>query len=160
MAGNKPFTADREIRLGKIKLAYCFTALAAFAGGVVIYALFRNIDTMVLFRFFPQPSFLAGQRIQLNTDTVWGYLFVFNLLHGLWCLSGLLVIRAVWLTNTKWRAVYGGTFIATASFLEIMQLIGIVPGRFDALDLAAYGVFASIESMTYNKFVKRRIYDR
>jgi len=140
-----------------IRVAYFLAALAAFLGGVAIYTFFRNIDNMVLFRHIPQLSFLATPHIQLATDTIWGHLFVFNLLHGLWCLSALLVIRAVWLTDTKWRAIYGGIFIAIASILEIAQLNENIPGTFDRLDLAAYGIAAFLESIMYKTFTHRRI---
>jgi hypothetical protein len=152
---NSPYRAKKSILIN-IRLAYCLAALAAFTGGGMIYAFFRNIDSMILFQYITKPSLFATP-VSFNTDTIWGYLFVFNLLHGLWCLSGLLVIRAIWLTNAKWRVIYGGTFIAVASFLEIMQLNESFPGTFDKLDLASYGVFALLESITYNKFVKRRI---
>jgi len=144
-------------RLINFRLAYCLAALVAFIGGVTIYVLFRSVDNMVLFWHVPQPSFLTAPHIRLGTDTVWGYLFVFNLLHGLWCLSALLVIRAVWLTDTKWRAIYGGIFIAVASILEIAQLSENFPGTFDRLDLASYGIAAFMESIMYKTFTKRRI---
>lgn len=140
----------------KLRLVYCLAALAAFLAGIAIYALFRNIDNMVLFRYFRQPSFLAAPRIAIGTDTILGYLFVFNLPHGLWALSGLLVIRAVWLTDTRWRAVYAGMFVAAASTIELMQLGETMPGTFDVLDLASYGIAAFLESVVYSKFTKRR----
>jgi len=140
-----------------VRPAYCIAALAAFGGGVAIYAIFRDIDNMVMFRYVPKPAFLAAPHIRLDTGTPWGYLFVFSLPHGLWCLSGLLVIRAVWLTDTKWRAVYGGIFVAIASSVEIMQLSEVMPGTFDLLDLASYGIAAFSESVIYNKFTKRRV---
>ena len=139
-----------------IRVAYSLAALTAFLSGVAIYALFRNIDNMMLFRYVPQLSFLTTPHIQVGTDTMWGYLFVFNLLHGLWCLSALLVIRAIWLTDTKWRAIYGGIFIAIASTFEIAQLNENIPGTFDRLDLAAYGIAAFLESIIYKKFTHRR----
>ena len=117
-----------DLTLKRCKIAHCLAALAAFLCGVAIYALFRNIDDMILFRHLSRPAFLPAQPIPLGTETAWGYAFVFNLPHGLWCLSGLLVIRAVWLTNPKWRAVYAGAFVVSASFIEIMQISGNLPG--------------------------------
>jgi hypothetical protein len=127
-----------------------------FLGSIAIYAFFRNIDNLVLFQFFPKPSFPASPRVPLGTNTILGYLFVFNLPHGLWCLSGLSVIRAIWLTNTKWRAIYGGIFLAVISSLEISQLNEKIPGTFDVLDLTFYGVSAFLESIVFNMFIKRR----
>jgi len=150
-------TGNLEKNIKSFKLDYCFTALSAFIVGVMIYVLFRNTNSIFLFRYFSKPTLLDLLHIPINTNTTWSYLFVFNLPHGLWCLSGLLVIRAIWLNNTKWRAIYAGIFIAIITTLEIGQLIGIRVGTFDILDLTAYGVFAFIESITYNKFIRRRI---
>jgi hypothetical protein len=110
-----------------------------------------------LFRFLPKPPFLGVPRVAVNTGSIWAYLFVYNLPHGLWCLSGLSVIRAVWLTNAKWAAIYGGVFIVIISALEISQLLESRIGTFDPLDLASYGVFAFVESMTYYTFIRRKI---
>jgi len=74
-----------------------------------------------------------------------------------WCLSALLVIRAIWLSNSKWRAVYAGLFLAIAATFEIGQLSENRYGTFDVLDLVSYGVFAFVESMTYNIFTRRRV---
>jgi hypothetical protein len=136
----------------KIKLFYCLAALAAFAAGVAIYVVFRNTNNLVLFKYFPTLSFLSLPPVPVNTNTWWGYLFVFNMPHGLWCLSGLLVIRAIWLTNTKLRAIYAGIFLVVISALEISQISEHRNGTFDVLDLASYGVFAFVESFAYNVF--------
>jgi len=165
MANTEPFVpavlplirTKKPTRINHIRFIYCLVAFAAFSGGVAIYAFFRNLDNIMLFHCFTKPTFLASFYIPLRTDTAWGYLFVFNLPHGLWCLSGLLVIRAIWLNNTKWRAMYGGIFIAIASSLEVSQMSETRHGTFDVLDLAAYGVFAFVEGIAYNKFIRRKI---
>jgi len=149
-------TANRE-NLKSLRLAYCLAAFAAFLGGVAVYALFRDTGGMALFNHFPHPPFPSAPRIQLGTETIFGYFLVFNMTHGLWCLSALLVVRAVWLAHPKWRAAYGGIFIAAASGFELLQLNENVPGTFDALDLASYGIFAFLESVVYNTFTRRRV---
>jgi hypothetical protein len=141
----------------KIKLFYFLVALAAFAAGVAIYVFFRNTNNLVLFKYFPSFSFLSLPPVPVNTNTWWGYLFVFNLPHGLWCLSGLLVIRAIWLTNTKWRVIYACFFLVIISALEISQISKHRNGTFDILDLTSYGFFAFVESIIYNKFIRRKI---
>jgi len=141
----------------KIKLIYCLIALTAFIGGVLIYVFFRDTGSLVIFKYFPKPSFLESLSATARPDTLLGHLFVFNLPHGLWCLSGLLVIRVIWLTNIKWRMIYAGIFLVVISALEISQLSAKRNGVFDVLDLASYGVFAFVESLAYNKFIRRRI---
>ena len=140
----------------KIKLNYCFAAITFFICGVLIYALFRNTDNLVIFKIFSKPAFLNSLPISVRTDFVFNYLFVFNLPHGLWCLSGLLVIRAIFLENIKWRTIYCVIFLVIISALEISQISENRNGTFDLLDLASYGFFAFVESMIYNRIINRR----
>ena len=82
---------------------------------------------------------------------------LFSLPDGLWFLSGLLFIRALWLTNAQWRNLYFGIFAAAAFVLEIGQNFSLMPGTFDALDILFMGIFAFMESVIFNLFVKRRM---
>jgi hypothetical protein len=138
------------------KLTYFLIALAAFFGGLLLYALFRNIDNMLIFRFMAKPAFLVPEHFTVNTATPLGYFFKFNLLHGLWALSALMLIRLLFAAKEKTRRVYAGAFLGAACLLELMQLTKIVPGTFDPLDLASYGIFAFVEGLTYKFFFKRR----
>jgi len=147
--------ANNNFTHSQLKLMYCFAAFFSFLSGIAIYVFFRS-HNLVLFQFIPQPPFLSSLRVPLRTDTILGYLFTFNLPHGLWCLSGLFVIRAIWLTNIKWRAVYGGLFLVAISSLEISQLSEKRYGTFDALDLVFYGVSAFAESVIFNMFTRRK----
>ena len=126
-------------------------------GGVAIYALFRDIGSMALFRHFSPPRLLPAPLALPGMDAALGRMLVFNLPHGLWCLSGLLAIRAIWLANAKWRALYAGLFLAAASLAEIMQMTGAAPGTFDPRDLASYAAAAFLESMTYRKIARRSV---
>jgi len=122
-----------------IRVAYGLLSLLFLIMGMCIYLLFRDFSNIALFAWILEPPFpvtpslscsyrcsppsLNTPLISLNTGTmILGRLFVFNLPHGLWSLSGLLAIRAIWLTNVKWRAVYGVIFLAVISALEISQL--------------------------------------
>ncbi|MCL2232242.1 MAG: hypothetical protein FWB99_04105 [Treponema sp.] len=150
MAGN-----GRELK--KIRLIYISLSFLLLTMGMCGYLFFRDFSSIVLFAWMPGLPVPASPHIPLSTDTIWGYLLVFNLPHGLWSLSGLLVIRAIWLTDTKWRAIYGGIFFVVISALEISQLSEDRRGTFDTLDLASYGVSAFVESITYNLFIRRKL---
>ena len=139
--------------LRRLRLTYCGAAFLAFFAGIAIYLFFRNHD-IALFQFLPTPSFLGSLRIPVRTDNILVSMFIFNLPHGLWCLAGLLVIRAVWLTNTKWRAIYAGLFVLIAFVMEISQLFGVIPGTFDVFDMAFVAIFCFAESLIFNGFVK------
>jgi hypothetical protein len=149
-------TDNLERRTTSFRLVYCFVALIALVGGIMIYVFFRHNDNITLFRHFLKPIFLNTLYIPIKTDTMLGYFFVFNFPHGLWCLSGLFIIRAIWLTNTKWRVIYGSIFIALIFFLEISKLSRFRAGTFDVLDLLTYGIFAFVESIIYNQFIRRK----
>jgi len=95
--------------------------------------------------------------VPAKTDSIWSNLLLYNLPDALWCLSGLLLIRAIWLINTRWRAIYVGIFIVIALLFEILQLFGIIHGTFDVLDLAFICFFAFLESVIFYLLIKRRI---
>ena len=124
--------------------------------GIAVYVFFRNFD-MILFRFIPKPVFLGTLFIPVKNDSITSSLLLFNLPDGLWFLSGALFIRALWLTNAKWRILYFGIFAAVALALEIGQNFSFAPGTFDALDILFMGLFAFLESIVFNLFIKRRI---
>jgi hypothetical protein len=136
-------------------MAYCALSIAAFLGGAAIYAFLRNINNMALFHFIPKPLFLASLYNPIKTESIWSNMFIYNLPYGLWCLSGLLLVRGVWLHNAKWRAIYRGIFIAIVMSYVILKLSGITPGTFDVLDLVFMGFFAFIESLIFSMFIRR-----
>jgi hypothetical protein len=110
---------------------------------------------MALFHFFPKPLFLTPLYNPIKTESIWSNMFIYNLPYGLWCLSGLLLVRSVWLHNAKWRSIYSGIFIAIVMSYVILKLPGITPGTFDVLDLVFMGLFAFIESLIFNMFIRR-----
>ena len=146
-----------QICMTKPRVIYCCLSFLCLGMGMCIYLFFRDLSGISLFAWLPWLSLPDFPHVPFDTGSALGYLFVFNLPHGLWCLSGLLAIRAIWLASAKWRAVYGGIFLAVISALEISQLSENRHGTFDVLDLASYGVAAFVESMTYNKFIRRRV---
>jgi len=146
-----------ENNIRRLKLAYYYAAFLAFFGGVAIYAFLRNINNMLLFHFFPKIPSLSTLFTPVKTDALLPNIFLYNLPDGLWCLSGLLLVRAIWLSNTRWRAIYGGIFITIALSFEISQLSDNMFGTFDALDLVFMGFFAFIESIIFNMFIRRNV---
>jgi hypothetical protein len=82
-------------------------------------------------------------------------MFIYNLPYGLWCLSGLLLVRAFWLKNTKWGLIYSGIFIAVVMSYVVLKLPEIIPGTFDVLDILFMGFFAFLESIIFYKFMRR-----
>jgi len=138
-------------------MVYCLVAVLVFLGGVCIYSFFRNVNNMVLFNYFPKPPFLNNLYIPLKTDSIWIYMFIYNLPYGLWCLSGLLFVRTIWLKNQKWCIIYRSIFIFIVMSYVVLKLPGIIPGTFDVLDLIYMALFAFLESIFFNKFIRRHL---
>jgi hypothetical protein len=147
---------SRNFKYSQLRLTYCFAAFLAFLGGIAIYAFFRNLS-IVLFQFVLKPSFLDLLHFPVRTDSLLVSMFLFNLPDGLWFLSGLLLIRAVWLTDLKWRAIYAGLFALLALAMETAQIFDAIPGTFDFLDIAFMAFFALAESIIFNLSMKRRV---
>jgi len=146
-----------ENNIIRLKLAYFITAIAVLFGGMTIYVFFRNTNNMLLFHYLPKLSFINRLYFPLNANTIWSNMFIFNLPYGLWCLSGLLVIRAVWLTETKWGNIYGLVFIVIVMSYVFLKLPKIIPGTFDVLDLIYMCFFAFMESIIFNMFIRRKL---
>jgi len=148
----------RKNYMKQLKFTYFIAAFAVLLSGVTIYTFFRNINNMFLFQFIQKPFFLDLLHKTVKTESLWLNMFIYNLPYGLWCLSGLLLIRSIWLSNEKWRAIYSGLFITIIMSYVILKLPGIIPGTFDVLDIFFMSLFAFVESITFYFFIKRRIY--
>jgi len=147
----------RENNIIRLKLAYYIVAIVVLLGGMAIYVFFRNTNNMFLFLFLPKWSLINTLYFPIKANLIWSDMFIFNLPYGLWCLSGLLFIRAVWLTNTKWGNIYGIIYIAIVMSYVFLKLPGIIPGTFDVLDLIFMGSFAFLESIIFNMFIRRKL---
>jgi hypothetical protein len=146
-----------DIRITRLKQKYYIVAFVSLFIGIGIYAFFSDTSNILLFRFFPKLSLLSTLYMPVKKDTIWAYMLLYNLSDGFWCLSALLLIRAIWLANALWNAIYSGIFIVIAMAFEIAQLAGIIPGTFDALDLIFISLFAFLESIIFYLFIRRRI---
>ena len=126
-------------------------------GGMAIYALLRNVDSLILFRFFPKPGFLEAYPLKLNTGNIFVYIFVFQGPNILWLLTGLFTIRAIWIANRTWMQRYVIVFSVIAAAYELCQISPHFPGTFDILDVVLMCVTAFLESVIYIHFIDRRI---
>ena len=150
---NNLFRGENNTR--RLKQAYYIAAIAALFSGMAIYIFFRDTKNMLLFHFLPRWSFMNTLYSPINSNSIWSDMFIFDLPYGLWCLSGLLLIRAVWLTEKKWGNIYRIVYIAIVMTYVLLKLPGIIPGTFDVLDLVFMGSFAFVEGIIFYIFVRR-----
>ncbi|MCL2831917.1 MAG: hypothetical protein FWD78_01990 [Treponema sp.] len=78
----------------------------------------------------------------------------YNLPDGLWLISGIFLLRAIWIRNYLISQVYIGTLIIFSLLFEILQYFNITPGTFDAIDLIFMGIIALVEQIIYFLFLK------
>jgi len=117
--------------------------LPIFIGGL-IYTCFRNDNILFFswFRFFNiNYSFL--RQINIDNNIVSSFI-IYNLPHGLWVLSGLLLLKTFLKNENKILLFYSILFIVISISFELLQFFGIRPGTFDILDLITIIVFSCI----------------
>ena len=140
-----------------------FSVILPIALGTVNYLFYRNpnvvlfqwIDSLELLPF----AMLVRQMIdRFISPPDW---FIFNLPAALWTYSFTSVLFLIWGSETKSRAFFPFLIpIVLALFSEILQLLIIIPGTFDIIDVIFYGLGSIIAVLQFNKSNrKRRIYE-
>lgn len=140
-----------------IKIVYLSLSVIALFLGVTIYASYRNTD-IVLFNWIAKPGFIDALYSPASTETgIIKSMLVYNLPDGLWFLSGVLLMRSIWLPNLTYYRLYLLIFSLLAIIIEISQLKKNVSGTFDILDLIFMGLSVLMEGVVYKLFITRRI---
>jgi len=138
----------------RIRLLYCLAGFATLFGGFAVYVFFRNHD-MILFRLMSKPAFLDMLFIPVKSGSIASSVLLYNLPDGLWLLSGLLFLRAVWHEQPKTFLVYRRCFLIFAFLFETSQIFDGIPGTFDIFDVLAMGSIALLESIVHKVQLKR-----
>ncbi|MDR1786398.1 MAG: hypothetical protein LBR23_08085 [Spirochaetaceae bacterium] len=125
----------------------------SLALGAALYGVFRNGD-MLVFSLVPKPAFF-GSLYRSVHNTAFGDFVVYNVPDGLWFLSGLFALRALWL-NSVWFTRYGVVFSIAGLGLEVSQIFKTIPGTFDVLDVLCMGMSAFLESVIYTLVTRRK----
>jgi hypothetical protein len=77
----------------------------------------------------------------------------YNVVDGLWLLSGILALRWCWFYSPRIGAVYVAVFTGLGIAFECLQYTGMVPGTFDIMDLGVMALFAVGERALYQFYV-------
>ena len=121
---------------------YLSLSLLLMAAGGFTYIIFRP-ETLNLFHWLRclgiDYGVLRFKGSLLEISPAESFL-IFCLPNGLWLLSGLIVIGLLWKNKPKIFLFYSAFAFAVPALSEIGQLLKIVPGTYDALDLLAYGM--------------------
>jgi len=120
--------------------------------GFLCYYYFRDANILLLNIFDTKLTFK-------NIDISENYFFYFlkyNLCDGLWILSGIFFFRFIWFDNHRIGKYYIFVFVGIALLMELLQLIGNIPGTFDMMDILTMVSFALLEQCIYTIFTKQR----
>ncbi|MCL2373696.1 MAG: hypothetical protein FWC65_00440 [Treponema sp.] len=127
----------------KEKYTFIFAILLLILGGL-IYTFFRNVDLLFFswLRSLPNNIFPLRQE-NVGNNIIFTYA-IYNLPHGLWVLSGLLLLKFFLKNEKRILLFYSVIFILIAILKEIGQFFGIIKGNFDIFDLVTIVLFSSI----------------
>ncbi|GHV81859.1 hypothetical protein AGMMS49991_04170 [Spirochaetia bacterium] len=133
------------------RLQYIVCSIGSMLVGVCIYLVFRN-ESLLVFKWFPflltiQDYFTAKPTVIENINPFIAY----NLPDGLWVLSGIFLIRSLWIKNEKIMRGYLCVFSLFAVIFEVLQLNDNIPGTFDFLDLIVIMLVILLENIIYRK---------
>ena len=139
-----------------IRRIYGVASFLSLIMGICIYLFFRDLNNMLLFRFIQKPEFANNTLIQLM-PSIFSYVLKYNFPYMLWFLSGILLMRFIWFFNYKAQNIYVICLYCIGSIYVLCKLSPEFPGTFDWLDLLFMGTGAFIESLIYNKIIRRKI---
>jgi hypothetical protein len=138
------------------KTRYKYFVLSAFTliCGFFIYYFFRKSNSLIFtwFNFLPKNNNI----VTFSNSSFLIDFFRYNLPDGLWLLSGLLFLRALWHENPKTLFVYKLCFLFIAFFFEFLQMFDGIAGTFDIFDLLTMGSITLLESIAHKVKLTRR----
>lgn len=114
-------------------------AIILLLWGTAIYVLYRPLN-LYLFKLFELTNTLTTIE-QLRSSFVdinipdW---VIYNLPDGLWLLSYMLIIDMIWNSEEILKTVFLWIVPVMIACHEFLQLLGVVRGTWDVLDLLSY----------------------
>ncbi len=117
-------------------------AVGALTLGGLIYVIFRS-GHLLMFHWFDTlglTDFIARLRMDYGSTNLWDWMN-YNMPAGLWLFSYMFIIDALWndYKNRTFKCFVYALPIA-AIFSELLQLLKILPGTFDVMDVISYSI--------------------
>lgn len=145
---NKQPMKAKQLYIGHIFTLFC---------GSLIYILFRT-STLRMFVWFDKLGILTTinnvRNITINYSHNLSNLILYALPDGLWLFSYVSLILFLWKNEIKNENLFWILIIPFISVVsELLQLIKLVPGTFDLLDLLMYFLGAGLPFIIYRKSI-------
>ena len=142
------------------KNSILIVALISFFIGCIIYIMMRGTN-LLMFSWFEDIgiySFLMKLRnafvVPMNLLPKW---FLYSLPLALWYFSGLLIISLIW-GRLFHQKIFWSLFFSIIAFgSEYGQLIGIVPGTFDKVDIYLMLLVTLTTTLINRKQIKKEL---
>ena len=117
-------------------------AILALSLGGLIYIVFRS-ENLLMFRWFNNlglQEIVSKLRFDYGQTNVWNWVN-YNMPACLWLFSYMFVMDALWNNdNNMIYQVFIYVLPVVAILSEFLQLINILPGTFDIIDLISYAI--------------------
>jgi len=129
--------------------------------GINLYLLLGFLSLFIGFSiyFYRANSifYIKDWGFNIRNDIFSSFIF-YNFPDGLWLLSGLFFIRAIWFFENKISNAYSLIFLSIAIFLEITLGTFDIIDLIDLIDLIVIILFSLIEYIFYNTFRRQKCY--
>jgi hypothetical protein len=141
------------MKIKQLYIGHIFTLLC----GSIVYILFRT-SNLVMFNWFKKLNILSLiEAVRKHTTPYTNILpnfILYSLPDGLWLFSYLSLILYLWKNEIKNENLFWIFIIPVISILsEFGQLIKLVPGIFDIVDLLMYLVGTILPFIFYQKSI-------
>ena len=88
-----------------IRKVYGLASLVSLIIGIGIYFFFRDISKLLIFAWIPKIENFKGIFFPIKHSILSSF-FLYNLPDALWFLSGILLLRFIWLYSFKEQNIY------------------------------------------------------
>jgi hypothetical protein len=129
-------------------LKYLITSIFTLVIGFVLYVFFRGKE-LLFYKFINKLGFKNIVFQDWNIDTTIPDIIKYNVPDGLWLLSGIFIIRWIWLRQNIISSIYVSVFFLCALVFETLQYYGVINGTYDRVDIIVLAVAYSTEELLY-----------
>lgn len=131
-----------------------FSIFILFTGGI-LYLFFRphNLEMFYWLRFIGCEKFFREHTYNSNSSIV--SFSIFSLPNGLWLLSAVIFLGLIWKKRNLIFYIYALLFVIISLAFELFQLLRIIPGTFDFLDIITLVISFLLGIIIYHLIIQR-----
>ncbi len=148
-------TSEKKNSIYVTKIILFFISSSFLMIGGILYLLFRPhnlemfnwLDSIRCEKYFNQHNFNSNSKIISFC--------IFSLPNGLWLLSAIILLGLIWKNNKHIFYIYALLFVIISLAFELFQLLRIIPGTFDFLDIITLVISFLLGIIIYHLIIQR-----